>query len=286
MPSIGCLNGVFSAPEEIRVPADDRGYVFGDGVYEAMAVYGGRVWAVNQHMARLCRSLGQVGINADLDLVQVWMKDAVERSQLMAALVYVQITRGVAPRHHSFDRALEPNVLLTVRPWAPIPQALRETGAKCITVTDLRWARRDIKSINLLPNVLAKQEAEDAGVYEAILVDENGRMNEGSSTNVFLVRDGVLLTPPADQHILGGVTRDFVLKLARRVGIEVREQVCTRDDPGTSQEVFLTGTTTEVLGVTLINGSTVGDGKVGPVTGRLSAEYRACVRSGKDGPDV
>lgn len=284
MPAIACLNGAFSAPEVTRVPIDDRGFLFGDGVYEAMRCYGGRVWALERHLLRLDRSLAAIAIPSECAApLRDWIQEAMERSQLAEAIVYVQITRGSAPRQHTFTPELSPNVLITVRPTAPVSAVVRAAGAVAICVPDQRWARRDIKSINLLPNVLAKQQAYDAGAFEAIFVEPDGRVTEGSSTNVFAILDGRICTHPADHYILGGITRDLVLGLARRLEMEIREEPFQVEALRAADEVFLSGTTTEVLGVTRLDGAPMGSGSVGPLTRRLQTAFEECVRGKCDG---
>ncbi|HET6384549.1 MAG TPA: D-amino acid aminotransferase [Armatimonadota bacterium] len=284
MPSIACVNGMFSAPEEARVPIEDRGYLFGDGVYETMRCYQGRVWALDRHLVRLERSLREIAIpTALIPSIREWIDEGARRSGLWDALVYVQVTRGVAPRQHTFSSDLIPNVVMTMRATAGVSEVDRASGVRAITLPDQRWERRDIKSINLLPNILAKQRAHDAGAFEAILVEPDGRVTEGSSTNVFAVFGDTLQTAPSDHHILGGITRDLVLGLARREGIPVQETVFNIDQLRSAREIFLSGTTTEALGVTTLDGSPVADGAVGPITRRLFAAFEECVRGGCDG---
>ena len=275
MPSIACVNGVYSAPEDARVPIDDRGYVFGDAIYETLRCYGGRVWALERHLARFRRSLSEVAIRTDVvEMVRPWIDEAVRRSELPEATVYVQVSRGVAPRQHTFDSSLRPTVVVTVRPAEAISDEVRSRGVDCVTAEDIRWARRDIKSTNLLGNVLLKQAAHDKGAFEAILVEPGGRVTEGSSTNVFVVRNGRAWTAPTDHHILGGITRDLVLDLAREIGIPTVEEVFNEAELKAADEVFISGTLTEVLGVVTLDGQPVGSGCVGPITKRLYAAYQ------------
>lgn len=284
MPSIACLNGVFGAPETTCVPIDDRGFIFGDGVYETMRAYGGRIWALDRHLVRLEGSLREVAIPSDsMPAIRGWIEEAMDRSSLQEALVYAQVTRGVAPRVHTFSSRLVPSVLVTVRPTEAIALSVREAGVTAITVEDQRWARRDIKSINLLPNVLAKQQALDAGAFEAVLVEPDGRVTEGSTTNLFAVFGKELWTAPADHHILGGITRDLVLGLACKLSIPVREEPFSLEQLRKADEIFFSGTTAEVLGVSRLDGAAVGSGKVGAITWQLYEAFRACVRGECDG---
>src|SRR6185312_4252140 len=167
VPELACLNGVFAPPGALSVPIEDRGYVFGDGVYETMRTYGGRVWALDRHMRRLERSLREVAITtAPLDDIRRWIAAGMNQCALQGAVVYVQVTRGVAPRQHTFSADIIPTVMLTSRQFTPVSEDQRRLGVSAITVPDIRWGRRDIKSTNLLPNVLAKQQAHEAGAFE------------------------------------------------------------------------------------------------------------------------
>jgi len=268
----------------LSVPIEDRGYVFGDGVYETMRTYGGRVWALDRHMRRLERSLREVAITtAPLDDIRRWIAAGMNQCALQGAVVYVQVTRGVAPRQHTFSADIIPTVMLTFRQFTPVSEDQRRLGVSAITVPDIRWGRRDIKSTNLLPNVLAKQQAHEAGAFEAILVEADGCVTEGSSTNVFAVVEGVLRTHPADYLYRGGVPRDLVICCAEKHGMRIDETSFSLEDLRGAREVFLSGTTTEVLGITRLDGRQVGNGEVGPITAALYASLEACVREGCDG---
>lgn len=283
MPDIACVNGVFSALEDATVPVNDRGFLFGDGVYEAIRSYEGRLWALDRHIARLERSLAELMIPfRRLPALRTWIEEGMERAGYPDALVYVQITRGAAARQHAFDETLVPTVVVTVRPVKAILAEERLAGVAAITAPDLRWERRDIKSINLLPNVLARQQAVRAGAFEAILVEPDGRVTEGSSSNVFAVFGDEVHTAPADHHILGGITRDLVIAAAREAAIPVREEPFALDRLREAGEIFLSGTVSEVLAVTVLDGKPVGNGRVGPLTQRLAEGFSDCVRSHRD----
>ncbi|MCA1596479.1 MAG: aminotransferase class IV [Chloroflexi bacterium] len=283
MPDIACVNGVFSPLDDARVPVNDRGFLFGDGVYEAIRSYDGRLWALDRHMVRLERSLAELMIPLRrLSALRTWIQEAMERANYPDAIVYVQVTRGAAARQHAFDETLVPTVVVTVRPVSAILPEQRAAGVSAITTPDLRWERRDIKSINLLPNVLAKQQAVRAGAFEALLVEPDGRMTEGSSSNLFAVFEGRVHTAPADHHILGGITRDLVIAVAARIGIVVEESPFSLDRLRSADEIFLSGTVSEVLAVTRLDGAPVGTGAVGPLTHRLADGYNDCVRSQQD----
>ncbi|HEX8749770.1 MAG TPA: aminotransferase class IV, partial [Nitrospira sp.] len=188
------------------------------------------------------------------------------------AKIYVQITRGVAPRDHAYSDDLLPTVVMTVREFRPLNPSVRAAGVEAMTIEDIRWGRCDIKSVNLLANVLARQQAKHAQVFETILV-KGGEVTEGAVSNVMVVRDGTLITAPEGPLILSGVTRALVLQIAQQEGVHIREQSCSQAELYSASEVFLTGTTVEVLGVVRIDGKPISDGKPGPVTQRLTTRF-------------
>ncbi|RKY61921.1 MAG: amino acid aminotransferase [Candidatus Latescibacterota bacterium] len=285
MPEIAFLNGEFMPIEEAKVPVDDRGYQFGDGVYEVIESYKGRLWALERHLNRLRRSLSEIGISGiTVDEIRERILEIHKKSGISRALVYVQVTRGVAPRRHAWmEVSLKPTLLITVREFEPVPEDLREKGIRTITLPEMRWGRRDIKSINLLPNVLAAQRAWEAGAYEAIFVD-NGYITEGAHNNIFAVRDGRLFTPQEGPHILSGITRGLVIEMAKEEGIPVEEGPLSYEALLEADEVFLTGTGVEVLGVVSVDGRRIGSGEVGPMTRRLYEMFMDRVERGMDSP--
>ena len=272
MPEIAYVNGEFIPLDQAVVPIEDRGFLFADGVYEVVATYRGKLFALEPHLQRLERSLRELRISLDIRAygLEERIYEGVRRSGFDETLVYIQVTRGVAPRRHEFPHPdVEPTVAMTFKECYRLPAELFEGGAKVITRPDLRWKRCDIKSISLLPNALAKQEAKEAGTFEALLFDGQGRVTEGSSTSAFRVADGVLWTAPEGPHILSSITRGLLLDLARRVGVPVREEFSSLEEFLQADEVLLAGTTTEALGVVQIDEQQIGDGKPGPVTCRL-----------------
>ncbi len=285
MPEIAFLNGEFMPIEEAKVPVDDRGYQFGDGVYEVIESYKGRLWALERHLNRLRRSLSEIGISGiTVDEIRERILEIHKKSGISRALVYVQVTRGVSPRRHAWmEVSLKPTLLITVREFEPVPEDLREKGIRTITLPEMRWGRRDIKSINLLPNVLAAQRAWEAGAYEAIFVD-NGYITEGAHNNIFAVRDGRLFTPQEGPHILSGITRGLVIEMAKEEGIPVEEGPLSYEALLEADEVFLTGTGVEVLGVVSVDGRRIGSGEVGPMTRRLYEMFMDRVERGMDSP--
>ena len=268
------LNGEFLPVDRAAISVDDRGFLFGDGVYEVMRSLRGRLFAADRHRRRLTRGL------AALDLVVEQMElSALDEVglrlirdnglQASDAMVYLQITRGaVSPRTHQYPPAgTPPTVFATVSP-IPSRDSLRAGGASAITVPDVRWARCDLKTVNLLPNVMAKQRAAAAGAYEALFV-RDGVLLEGAQTNCFAVIDGELRTAPETNYILPGVTRDVVLELARHLGIPVREFPILAHELSGATELMVTSTTSDVMPVVQLDGARVGSGEPGPVARAL-----------------
>jgi D-alanine transaminase len=283
MPEIAYLNGEFMPLTEARVSIDDRGFQFGDGVYEALRSYDGRLWAVERHWQRLENSLTALDITGlTIPEVDARVREAFARAGFAEALVYVQVTRGVAPREHAYEAGMTPTFLITVRPFLAHPQEDYERGVAVITLPETRWARRDIKSTNLLPNVLAKVQAKAQGAYEAVFIDRDGLVTEGSSTSLFIVRDGVVLTREPGPHILPGVTQQLVLEIAADLGRPVSRRPFTEEELRTADEAFLTGTGTEVLAITRLDDAPVGTGTPGPVARQLRAAFLKRVARGED----
>lgn len=279
MEALANLNGERLPLTEVRIPALDRGFLFGDAVYEVLRIYQGRPWLLEEHFSRLSRSLGAIRIRGvDLARLRQRMVDTIAAGPFREAIVYIQITRGVAPRSHGFPASATPLEFLYVEEIHDHYQEARRHGASVITHPDLRWDRCDIKSTNLLGNVLAAQAAKEAGCMEALLYLPDGTLMEGTRTSFFGVRQGTLLTAPNSHAILPGITRGLILRLAARAGIPVREEVLKRADLGQVSELFLTGTTSEVLPVVKVDGQPVADGKPGPVTARLQEAYAEAVR--------
>jgi len=274
MPEMACINGAFMPLSKAMVPVEDRGYQFADGVYEVIATYNGAPYALEEHLQRLEWSLGELRISAgvrqgELDLQRLVI-EGMERAGFPETLIYIQISRGVAPRRHVFPAtATPPTLVMTFKALARPPAELYRAGVKAITTRDLRWKRCDIKTIALLPNALAKEEAHAAGAFEALLIDGEGRVTEGSSTSAFRVCSGTIWTSPGGAHILPSITRAILLRLARDLSIPVREEFSTRADYLNADEVLLAGTTTEVMPVVQIDGTAIGDGAPGPIARQL-----------------
>jgi len=265
----------FVPQEEVRISPLDRGYYFGDGAYEVFRFYAGQLYETEAHLQRLWHT--SAGLKLELPFAQeelaAKLEELVRRSGAAEGNVYLQITRGAAPRAHPFPRGAEPVVMAYATPVAR-PVAAMEAGIRAVTVEDIRWLRCDYKTLNLLPNVLAKQEALDRGADEAVL-HRSGTVTECSASNLMIVRDGTVLTHPADNFILHGVTRAVVLRLARAAEIPVVERPFTLDELAGADEAFITGTTVEVTPVVSLNGQAVGSGRPGSVTRRLQTDFAA-----------
>lgn len=274
MPDIAFVNGRFLPWKDAVVSIDDRGFQFGDGVYEVIRTYRGAPFELAAHLARLERSTKELNLVQPYSRAQwtQWIQQGLGQAGYQEAKVYIQITRGTAPRDHAFPSGVSPTVVMTIRELHPLSLQLRQDGVTARTCDDLRWSRCDIKSLNLLGNVLAREEARKAGVFEAILV-KDGLVTEGSLSNVMAVRSGTIVTAPEGPRILSGVTRTVVLELARKEEIPVEEQFLSLDALYGAEEVFLTGTTLEVLGVVRIDGKTIGSGRPGPITKTLAARW-------------
>jgi D-alanine transaminase len=272
------LNGKQMPLDEVRIPALDRGFLLGDAVYEVIRVYQGRPWLLDEHLRRLAQSMEAIRIRGvDLDRVRRRIGETITAGPFREATTYIQINRGVAPRSHTFPALATPLELLYVREFVDRYEVARRDGATVLTRPDLRWGRCDIKSTNLLANVLAAQEAKEAGCLEALLYLPDGTLTEGTHTSFFGVLDGTVLTAPNSPDILPGITRSLILRLTERAGIAVRERVLRRDDLARVSELFLTGTTTEVMPVVTVDGRPIAGGTPGPVTRRLQQAFQEVV---------
>lgn len=273
MPRLAYVNGHVVPLAEAAVLVEDRGYQFADGVYEVCAVLTGRLLDWDAHIARLQASLAALSIAEPMSAAALGIvaRRLLRRNRAQEALLYIQVTRGVARRDHPFPKAGEPSLVMTVRPFDFGQRVAQQaTGVSVITLPDQRWARCDIKSIALLPNVLAKQAARAAGAFEAWMVDADGNVTEGGSTNAWIVdNQGTVITRPLSPAILPGVMRQTLIRLARENGIKVEERVFSAKEIGAAAEAFLTSTTAPCLAVTRIDDRPIGQGAPGPVTLRL-----------------
>jgi D-alanine transaminase len=281
MSRIAYINGRYVPHSRAQVAVEDRGFLFSDGVYDAIPVHNGHLAFADRHLDRLDRSLAELRIAQPMTraaLLQV-AREVLRRNGVRNGGLYIQVTRGVAPRDHKFPKGIKPSLLMMARKWkAPAPDLLAK-GAAVVTMPDQRWARRDIKSISLLANVLAKQAATEQGAFEAWLVDGDGMVTEGSSTSAWIATaDGALVTRPNGHEILPGITRSVVMEVARDLGLTLELRPFSPDEAYAALEAFLTSTSNFVLPITRIDGRKVGEGKPGPIATRLRAAYLKAAR--------
>jgi D-alanine transaminase len=278
------LNGQIMPLQQAQVSVLDRGFLFGDAVYEGLHLANGRIRFLDAHFARLRRSLSELQLTGvDLDRLRQRLQDTIAASGCQEGFIYIQISRGAGPRRtHAFPEHCTPTELIFIDP-TPDPYAeIRERGGHVITFPDLRWKRCDIKTVNLLGNVLAAQAAKQAGACEAILVRDDGTLSEGSRTSVFGVVDGILRTAPLSPNILPGVTRHFVTYMIRDLGLPLDERPVHLSEVPHLQELFLTGTSAEILPVVAVDGNAISNGVPGPITRQLQAEFRRRIAEGTD----
>jgi len=271
------LNGAFVAPEDAKISVFDRGFIFGDGVYELIPVYAGKPFRLDQHLQRMENGLGEIRIGNPYPRAE-WKRligQLLQRHQGQQLSLYVQVTRGVAPRDHVFPvPAPAPSVLMTVSPLPQPSQAACEQGIKAVTQADYRWGRCDIKSISLLANVLLRQHAADMGAAETILI-RDGLLTEGSTSTVFIVKDGMIAVPPLSPMMLPGITYDVLLELAERHGAPVAVRPIGEAELHGADEIWIASSSKEVLAVVELDGNPVGDGRVGPLQRQMFAWYQA-----------
>ncbi|MDP8222412.1 MAG: D-amino acid aminotransferase [Candidatus Lernaella stagnicola] len=281
MPEIASVNGEITAIEKAFVSINDRGFVFGDGVYEVIVSYRNKLFLFDEHIERLRRSLRYVRMDyVDVEDIIAQIERAFDAADMPRAKVYVQVTRGAARRNHVFpDPPVKPNVIVTVSEFPPVDEKLFEDGIACLTRADIRWGRVDIKTINLLPNCLAKQEALDNGCLEAILIGEDGEVREATAANVFIVRKEKVITHPDNERILCGITRNAVLALCHKAGYQVEERPAPLEEMMLADEVFLSGTTAEVMPVVRVDDQPIGKAKPGPVAARLRQLFQAWINT-------
>ncbi|MBV6272624.1 D-amino acid aminotransferase [Alcaligenaceae bacterium CGII-47] len=273
--SVVYLNGAYVRLGDACVSVLDRGFIFGDGIYEVVPAYQGKPFRMAEHLSRLMRSLAAVCIDTGFtraDWEQLWLDMLARSGQGRDCMVYLQVTRGVAQRGHGFPKVpVQPTIFCMISPVESVHGA-RESGLRTVSLEDIRWHRCDIKSVSLLGNVLAKQAAVDAGVDDVIQF-RDGCLSEASSANIWLVQDGVLLAPTRNHHILEGVRYALIVDLARQQGIRFHERAISYDEVMRADELLLTSATKEVLPIVEHDGLPVGGGQPGPVYRRLRAAY-------------
>jgi D-alanine transaminase len=270
------VNGRYVPHATAQVHIEDRGYQLADGVYEVILIHEGRLVDEERHLDRLDYSLEALRIPWPMvrPALQIVLRELVHRNRVRVGTVYLQVTRGVAPRDHKFPTAAVPSFVATTRRAKPMPPGVLTAGVSVVTHPDIRWRRCDIKSIALLPNVLGKQAAAEAGAFETWLVDDSGNITEGTSTNAWIVtRDGRLVTRDLSSTILAGITRRALLDLARTEDLSIEERAFSVAEAAAAAEAFLTSTTSLVLPVTRIDGRPVGDGKPGAISQSLRDMY-------------
>ncbi len=278
MSRVAYVNGQYVAHGQAVVHIEDRGFQFADGVYEVWAVFGGKLADLDGHLDRLDRSLDELRIARPMSRAALMsvLRETVRRNRVREGLLYLQVTRGTARRDHPFPAAdTPPTVVVTCRSVSRKPaEATAAKGVAVITKPENRWGRCDIKTVALLPNVLAKQAAREAGAYEAWFVDDMGLVTEGGSTNAWIVdREGRLRTRDTQANILRGVTRQTLLKLASQAGVELEERPFTVEEAKQAREAFITAASAFVMPVVRIDGHQIGDGEVGPIAKRLRDAY-------------
>jgi len=269
------LNGEYMPLAEARVPVLDRGFIFGDGVYEVIPVYGRVALRLQEHLARMQRSLDAIRLANPMDMA-AWTKlvnEVIARNPWDDQAVYIQVTRGVAPRDQAFPAGVQPTVFVMANPMSKPTAEQREKGVGVITAEDFRWKRCDIKSVSLLANCMLRQAAAEAGCVEAVLL-RDGLVTEASTSNVFIVKNGVIITPPKDYRILPGVTLDLVLDLAREAKLPLEVRPLTEAELRAADELWVSSSTKEVLPVTRLDGAPVGNGKPGPMYARVHQLYQ------------
>lgn len=278
MSRVAYVSGAYVPHRQAAVHIEDRGYQFADGIYEVIAVRGGKLLDEEPHLRRLHRSLDELRIPAPIGdaALGIVLREVVRRNGVETGIVYLQITRGVAPRDHAFPKSAKPTLVVTSKARRRPDPRPSEDGIGVITIPDIRWHRCDIKSIALIANVLGKQRAREAEVFEAWQIDSDGRITEGTSTNAWIVTDdATVVTRAADNAILNGVTRLVVLDIVAREGYRFDERPFTVEEAKAAREAFLTSTTSDLLPVVRIDGAPVGDGKPGPLSRKLRAAYLA-----------
>jgi D-alanine transaminase len=277
MSRIAYVNGRYLPHHLARVHVEDRGYQFADSAYEVIAVHLGHLIDAGEHLDRLDRSLTGLRISWPMarPAMQTLLREMVRRNRIVRrGAVYLQVSRGVAPRNHAFPASISPSLVMTARHLPPLDAAAMRQGVAVFVVPDLRWKWNEIKSTSLVANVLSRQRAAEAGAFEAWMVDDAGEVTEGTASNAWIVTaDGTLVTRQADRAILGGVTRQAVLGIARKAGVRVAERPFHIDEAKTAREAFLTSTTSLIKPVIRIDGWTVGNGGIGPLTERLLGLY-------------
>jgi len=271
------LNGAYLPIEEAKISVLDRGFIFGDGVYEVIPAYSGRAFRLGEHLRRLQHSLDGIRLanpHSEAEWIRI-VETLISRNEGEDQYLYLHVTRGAAKRDHAFPNPpVAPTVFAMSSPLPTPAPALLQSGIRCITMPDNRWLRCDIKAISLLPNVLLRQSAIEAGCTESLLIRDDSFLTEGAASNIFVVKDGVLLAPPKDHLMLPGITYDVILEMAEANTIPYEVRRIAKAEVFSADELLLTSSTREVLAITELDGQPVGNGRPGPMFPRLHQLYQ------------
>ncbi|MBM7602129.1 D-alanine transaminase [Metabacillus crassostreae] len=277
-------NGTIVDKSTVHIDIEDRGYQFGDGIYEVIRIYNGKLFTEDEHLKRLIKSATAIEINMPYSIKEIkdLLNKLINENNVTMGIVYIQVSRGVSPRKHSFTAIHTAPVFIAYTSELEIPKDSLRCGVSAITIEDIRWLRCDIKSLNLLPNVLAKQKATAENCFEAIQYRDD-TVTEGSSSNVWIVKEGIIKTHPANNLILNGITRQVILSICKELGMKTIEEEFTTKELLNADEVFLTGTTTEVMPIIVIDNHKISTGIPGPVTKNIQSLFTVKIES-KCGP--
>ncbi len=278
------LNGEFLPLARASISVLDRGFIFGDGIYEVIPVYGGRLFRLSHHLQRLDQSLADIHMSNPLDHSQ-WqqlLEELVERNGGGEQSLYLQLTRGAAPRDLSIPAEITPTLFVMSSPVGEVDVAMLRCGLRAITAEDIRWQHCNIKTTSLLPNVLLRHEADRAGVEEVIIV-RHGEVTEGSASNIFIVDKGVIATPPKGGHLLPGITRDLLVELCARHGIQCEERPISEQALLEADEIWLTSSSREIMPIIELNAAAIANGRPGPIWERVISHYQAYKQAFREG---
>lgn len=273
-------NGQEMPLEEVKVSVLDRAFLFGDAVYEVIRLYGGKLWMYDRHMNRLETGLKALRIGGvDINVLKTRIEQTVRNSGIAEALVYIQVTRGVAKRAHHYPEKIEPNQLIYVEHFEDPCKQMRETGVKVMSYHDYRWQRNDLKVTSLMANCMAAQVAHENGCIEVVQIGSDGYVTEGSHTSIFAVKDGKILVSPSSSQVLPGITKQQILELSAATNIGLNETRVKKDELKDVDEMFLTGTPEEIVPIVRVDDLAIGDGNPGPVTRKLQQAFTDSVQS-------
>jgi len=277
MAGIAYINNEFIPMEQARVSINDRGYTFADGVYEVICTRNNRPFLQAEHFQRLERSAE--GINIPLppsyDNWPAIINEGIKRAGFQDTMIYIQLSRGIIPRHHSYPEHLEPQLVMTFRPRPHYDERFFTQGQQAITVEEMRWNRCHLKTIALLPNILMKQQAHRQGCQEAFFISDKQEIHEACAANIFLVKDGIIITPELNNYILPGISRQYIIDRARETGLTVSCKTCFLDELLTADEVFITSTTVDAMPIVKVDNQQIGNGIPGPFTNKVRRLFPA-----------